>query len=271
MTTSATDARFAGSIPENYDRYLGPLLFQPYAEDLVARFAELKEGRVLEIAAGTGVVTKELARVLPKSVKIVATDLNEAMLRVCEQKLGGSAVEFRQADAQQLPFEDASFDAMLAQFGVMFLPDKRAGYREAWRVLRPGARYVFNVWDRVELNQVTEIAGDVLVRLFPSDPPGFMRRTPFGYFDPNTIKADLSSAGFRRVEIEVVAKTSQGTAEQAAIGLCHGTPMRGEIEQRDASRLDEVTRAVTAALEERYGSGTFDNAMSALVVDAWRD
>jgi ubiquinone/menaquinone biosynthesis C-methylase UbiE len=271
MTTSATDARFAGSIPENYDRYLGSLLFQPYAEDLVARLSDLKQGRILEIAAGTGVVTKELSRTLPQSVEIVATDLNEAMLRVCEQKLRGSAVTFRQADAQQLPFEDESFDAVVAQFGVMFLPDKRAGYREARRVLRPGARYLFNVWDRVERNQVTEVTSDVLVRLFPSDPPGFMRRTPFGYFDQDTIKADLDSAGFRRVEIEVVAKTSPGTAEQAAIGLCQGTPIRGEIEQRDASRLDEVTRAVTAALAERFGTGTFENPMSALVVSAWRD
>lgn len=271
MTTNAIDARFAGSIPENYDRYLGPLLFQPYAEDLVARFGDLEQGRILEIAAGTGVVTRELVRVLPQGVQIVATDLNEAMLRVCEPKLGGRPVELRQADAQQLPFEDESFDALVAQFGVMFLPDKRAGYREAWRVLRAGGRYVFNVWDRVEANEVTEIASDVLVRLFPHDPPGFMRRTPFGYFDEGTIRADLNSAGFRRIDIEVVAKTSRGTAEQAAIGLCQGTPIRGEIEQRDAGRLEEVTRAVTAALVERLGAGTIENRMSALVVSAWRD
>jgi len=267
---SSADARFAGSIPESYDRYLVPLIFQPYADDLAARLVDLKAGRLLEIAAGTGVVTAALRRALSPSVEIVATDLNEAMLRLCERKLGGAAVSFQPADAQQLPFADASFDAVVAQFGVMFLPDKRQGYREARRVLRDGGRYVFNVWNRVEENEVTGIAEQALSQVFPDDPPRFMTRTPFGYFDPRAIVADVESGGFGRVDVEVVEKTTRGTAAEAAIGLCQGTPLRSEIEQRDASRLDEATAAVEAALVARYGGAAFDNRMSALVISAWR-
>jgi ubiquinone/menaquinone biosynthesis C-methylase UbiE len=267
----APDAYFAGSIPAIYDRYLGPLLFQPYAEDLASRVADLKQGSLLELAAGTGVVTSELASALPQEVELVATDLNEAMLRVSEQKLAGGRARFQQADAQQLPFEDQRFEVVVSQFGVMFLPDKRAGYREARRVLKNGGRYVFNVWNRVEENEVTAITGAVLARLFPESPPQFMRRTPFGYFDANVIRADVESAGFRRIDIEVVDKVSRGTAEQAAIGLCQGTPLRSEIEQRDATRLEEATAAVRVELAARFGPGTFDNRMSALVVTAWQD
>jgi len=267
---TSADARFAGSIPENYDRYLGPLMFQPYADDLAARLSDLRQGRLLEIAAGTGIVTRTLRSALPPAVELVATDLNEGMLRVCEQKLGKASVSFRQADAQQLPFEDGSFDALVAQFGVMFLPDKRAGYREARRVLKEGGRYVFNVWDRVERNEVTAIADRAVSGLFPADPPRFVTRTPFGYFDADAIRADVESAGFGRVELEVVEKVSRGTAEQAATGLCQGTPLRSEIEQRDAARLEEATAAVRDALVARFGPGSFDNHMSALVVSAWR-
>lgn len=267
----ATDVQFAGSIPAIYDRYLVPLLFQPYADDLAERLAGLTGGVLLEVAAGTGAVTAALRARLPAEVELVSTDLNPGMLELGARRLRGSGVSFRQADAQQLPFDVASFDAMVAQFGVMFLPDKRAGFREAFRVLREGARYVFNVWNRVQDNEVTLITGQVLAELFPDDPPRFMQRTPFGYFDPGVIRDDVTSAGFRRVEIETLEKTTEApSADEVAFGLCQGTPFRNEIELRDASRLDEVTAAVSAALRRRFGAGRFENRMSALVVSAWR-
>ena len=267
----ATDARFSGSIPAIYDQYLGPLLFEPYALDLVRRVSDLRQGLLLEVAAGTGIVTQALRAHLPAAVQIVATDLNEAMLRIGASRVSGPSVMWQQADAQQLSFEQASADIIVCQFGVMFLPDKLAAYREALRVLKPAGRYVFNVWDRIEQNEVSLIASQAVADLFPSDPPRFIERTPFGYFDTAAIRAVLQSAGFGSIAIETVEKVTRApSAEHVAIGLCTGTPLRGEIEARDPARLDEATRAVTHALSARFGRGSFDNRMSAHVVTASR-
>src|SRR5262249_43000677 len=151
--------------------------------------------RVLETAAGTGIVTRELARKLGRDAALVATDLNHAMLDVAKSKLAGTNVEFRQADALALGFESDTFDAVICQFGAMFFPDKVKAYREAWRVLKPGGRFVFNVWDRIERNEFAEAASDAVARCFPSDPPQFLRRTPYGYNDVEAIKSELKEAG----------------------------------------------------------------------------
>jgi len=264
----ATDTVFSGSIPALYEQYLVPLLFEPYADDLARRVTSLlSDGVVLEVAAGTGVVTRALRAALPSAVQIIASDLNEAMLRVGEARTSGPGLSFRQADAQRLPFADATADVVVCQFGVMFLPDKRAGYREARRVLRPGGRYLFNVWDRLEQNEVSEIVTGAVAALFPHDPPRFFERTPFGYFDIAAIVQELGDAGFENIEVETVQKVSRAqSAESVAIGLCQGTPLRGEIEARDPSRLTEATAAAAAALSARYGNETFDNRMSAHVV-----
>ena len=267
----ATDAIFAGSIPAIYEQYLVPLLFQPYADDLAWRVATLRAGVVLEIAAGTGVVTRALRTLLPQAVEIIATDLNEAMLRLGETRASGPGLSFLRADARQLPFADETADVVICQFGVMFLPDKRAGYREALRVLRPGGRYLFNVWDRLEQNEVSEVVTRAVAALFPDDPPLFFERTPFGYFDVATIRRELSDAGFENIEIETVQKVTHAqSAELVAVGLCQGTPLRGEIELRDPSRLAEATAAAAAALSARFGGAGFDNQMHAHVVTAHR-
>ena len=153
MTTPDTDKAFAGSIPRIYDTHLVPLIFEPYAADLVARLALRPLARVLEIAAGTGVVTRQLASVLAPHVAVVATDLNQAMLDEAAARGTSRPVEWRQADAMQLPFPDGSFDAVVCQFGVMFFPDKPKALSEARRVLKPGGVFLFNVWDRIEENE----------------------------------------------------------------------------------------------------------------------
>jgi len=267
---NVSDTRFAGSIPAIYDEYLVPLLFEPYAKDLAARFGDLHSGELLEIAAGTGAVTLELAKALPASVRIVATDLNEAMLRVAATRVSRPALTWQQADAQQLPFAAAAFDAVVCQFGVMFLPDKQAGYREVLRVLRPSGRFVFNVWDRLEQNEVSRIVTDAVAGLFPDDPPRFFERTPFGYFDHATIRGQLEAAGFQRVAIETVERVTRAvSAEHVAVGLCTGTPLRSEIEARNPAGLDAAAAAATRALIASFGAGAFDNRMSAHVVTAW--
>ena len=267
----ATDAKFTGSIPELYERYLVPLLFEPYAEDLARRLSDLKRGTLVEVAAGTGVVTRALRRALPSEVRIVATDLNEAMLKVAASHVNAPGIDFQQADAQKLPFADGSADAIVCQFGMMFVPDKSAAQREAARVLAPGGRFVFNVWDRLANNLVSLVVTRAVEGLYPQDPPRFFERTPFGYFDAAAIRAELQVAGFQRIEIDTVPQVSQApSAEHVAIGLCQGTPLRGEIEARDPQGLAAATAAATSALQARFGAGPFENRMSALIVTAYR-
>jgi len=260
MTT--TDTLFAGSIPALYHRLLGPLLFEPYAWDLAERAGALQPARVLETAAGTGIVTGAMLKKAPRA-EIVATDLNQAMLDVAAARLVSWRVQFRQADAQSLPFEDASFDAIVCQFGVMFFPDRIAAYREARRVLKPDGRFLFNAWDRLENNPVTAAVGGAVAALYPDDPPGFFGRVPFGYHDIERIEADLRAAGFTDIAAETVAKTSRVSARDAAAGLCQGTPLRSEIEERGG--LDRATEAAAAALAPLDGT---DAPMSAHVFSA---
>jgi ubiquinone/menaquinone biosynthesis C-methylase UbiE len=258
---TAADSAFAGSIPALYDRYLGPLLFAPFAADLAARAAALSPERILETAAGTGIVTQALAEALP-GAQIVATDLNQAMLDVAAGRVAAANVRFEAADAQSLPFPDAGFDLVVSQFGVMFFPDRVGAYREAKRVLRPGGAFLFNAWDSVEENPVTAAVVGALEPSFPQDAPSFFRRVPFGYYDKARIEADLRAAGFAEVTIETLRPLSRVSARNAAIGLCQGTPLRAEIEQHGLD-LAAATGAAAAALASFDGT---DARMSANVV-----
>ena len=262
-----TDKVFAGPIPQLYDRHLGPILFQPFAE-VIAEHLREADRVILETAAGTGIVTRAMAAAVPQS-NIVATDLNQAMLDVAAGKIHAGHVTWQQADAQSLPFPDASFDVVICSFGVMFMPDKLAAYAEARRVLRPGRRFLFTVWDRLDANPLSQIANDTVGGMFPDDPPQFMARTPFGHSDKARLESDLRAAGFLRVAIETVARESDiASAEGPAMGLTQGTPLRGEIEGRDGARLAEATQATAAAFRGRYGDGAFRAPLQALVVEA---
>jgi ubiquinone/menaquinone biosynthesis C-methylase UbiE len=260
---SATDVAFAGSIPALYDRYMGPLLFEPYARDIAARAAALEPRRILETAAGTGIVTEALVGALPNA-EIVATDLNQAMLDVAGKRVRSANVRFQQADAQALPFPDAGFDLVLSQFGVMFFPDRVAAYRQVRRVLNPGGRFLFSVWDRIENNPVTATVGAAIADRFPDHAESFYRRVPFGYHDKARIEADLREAGFTDIAVETVSLVSRVVAHDAAIGLTQGTPLRAEIEAHGVD-LDEATDTAAAALADLDGK---DAPMSAIVVSA---
>jgi SAM-dependent methyltransferase len=270
--TSEVDKTFAGSIPRLYEEYFVPLIFAPYARDLVRRVAAAGPVRVLEIAAGTGVVTRAMRELLPASTTIVATDLNQAMLDTARQVGTTGAVEWRQADAMALPFDDASFDAVVCQFGAMFFPDKAKAFAEARRVLRPGGTFFFNVWDRIEDNEFTDVATDALALLYPADPPRFMRRTPHGYFDRAAIERDLAAGGFSApARIETVTERSRApSARHPAIAMCEGSPLRSEIEARAPGGLAAAVDACAAAIERRFGSGPVDGKIQALVVTVAR-
>ena len=267
---TGADEIFAGTIPAIYERHMVPMIFEPYAQDTAARVARLQPRKLLEIAAGTGVVTRALAARLGKAAEIVATDLNSPMLDLAIRLQGdGGRVTFQQADALALPFADDSFDAAVCQFGVMFFPDKLWGYREARRVLKPGGTYLLTVWDELAANAFVAVVSEVLARRFPNDPPRFMERTPHGYSNTRLIIAALEEAGFSEAKAESVARVAHAdSAMSAAIGYCQGNPLRGEIEAREPDGLQAVTEAVASALAARFGQGPIEGAIHAHVIAA---
>lgn len=238
---------FKHSTPALYDRYMGPLLFEPHARHVAKRVALLRPDRVLETAAGTGIVTRAVSEALP-GVEIIATDLNPAVVEFAAQQFQSDEVSFQAADAQQLPFDGESFDLVLCLFGVMFFPDKVEANAEAHRVLRRGGRYILVTFNRLDLNPVPEAAGKAVATLFPED-PRYMERGPFSYTDAAVVEEDLRSAGFENIELETVELSSLVSAHDAARGIVLGSPFRAEIERLDPSALERATDAVEQALQ----------------------
>ena len=272
MTVPEGDKVFAGSVPTLYDTYLVPLIFEPYAADIAHRLTMLPVSRVLEVACGTGVVTREMSSVLPQSVQIVATDLNQPMLDYAASKAVSRDIQWRKADAMSLPFDDETFDAVICQFGAMFFPDKPKAFSEARRVLKRGGSYIFNVWDRIEENEFADVVTTSLVSMFPDDPPRFLARTPHGYNNVASIESDVRSGGFTQPQIETIAARSRAESPRiAAVAYCQGTPLRDEIEARDSSRLDEATEIATNAIASRFGEGAVDGKIQAHIIVATRD
>jgi len=264
----AQESVFAGSVPATYDRYMVPLIFAPYAAEVARRARAFMPGHVLETAAGTGVVTEALSRALPDA-EIIATDLNGPMLELAARRVRSDKVSFEIADAQQLRFPDDSFDLVVCQFGVMFFPDKVRGNSEARRVLREGGRYVCLIWDHVERNAATAIAGRAVADLIPGEAGRFYERVPFRYHDRSVIESDLRAAGFDQIEIETIELRSRAaSARDAAMALVQGTPMRADIEQIAPDQLGPATDAAERALRPYEGPDGFDAPMSAHLVIA---
>jgi SAM-dependent methyltransferase len=267
METS--DSSFTDDVARFYEATLVPLIFEPYAEDLAARAVALEPNNVLEVACGTGVVTRALAAALPNSCEIVATDLNQAMVSHAELVGATRAVSWRQADVMALPYDDESFDVVVCQFGVMFFPDREAAYREVRRVLRPGGTFLFNIWNDIEHNEFAAVVTDAVGVLYPEDPPVFLARTPHGHGYPTEIEADTRAAGFKKCELFQLDNISvASTPDVPAIAYCQGTPLRNEIEAREPGGLERATAAATEAIRARYGPGPVEGRISAVVVSA---
>ncbi len=264
-------ALFAGSIPTDYDTYLGPFLFEPYAADLAARL-ELEPGAaLLETACGTGISTEYLHRSLGARVRIVATDVSDAMLAVARGRRGElDGVRFAPADAADLPFDDASFDAVVCQFGIMFMPDKARAMQEARRVLRPAGKLVLSVWDDHASNPYVAVAQQALASFFESDPPRFLD-VPWGYSERATLRDLLAAAGFADVELSTVRILAERpSAHDVARGLVTGNPNVLDVEQRARASVDEVVAGVAAALGASFGQAPFRVPMQAVMVTARR-
>ena len=265
-------AAFVGDIPGNYDRYLRPVLFQGYAEDLAGRLPMKPDMRVLETACGTGIVTRYLLDRMRGHGSLVATDLNEAMIAHARARVTAEPglLEWQAADATKLPFPDGSFDAVVCQFGLMFFPDKAAGIKEAFRVLKPGGCYLFNVWDAMAHNPSARIAHETAATFFPADPPSFYA-VPFSLHDPEPILALLKQAGFGEIALTRLEKTgSSPSAADAATGLIEGNPIVDAIMERRAEALVDIKRAVAATIAAELGDPPVRIPLLALVFSARR-
>lgn len=261
-------AAFAGSLAEHYDRYLVPLNFAPYADVVAGRARELRPRRVLETAAGTGIVTEALARTLPSDTAITATDLNQAMIDRGKVRPGMARVTWQQADALKLPFPDGAFDLILCQFGVMFFPDKRASFRECRRLLDTRGTYLFVLWDdwATQPDAPLGIAARTVGALLNRAPNTLLNPD---YFDELAIRADLAVAGFHDVTFERVMRPAHApSTREAAVMTVHGSLLRTAIEAANAASLGEATDAVERALTARFGTGAVDGKNRALIVTA---
>ena len=267
----ANNTAFVGSIPENYDRYLGPVLFEPYAVDLVSRLNVSADASVLELACGTGIVTRRLRDRLGSEARLIATDLNDAMLAYAARKLGPEKdVEWKQADATDLPFDDQSFDAVVCQFGLMFVPDKEKALTETYRVLKPGGTFLFNVWDAIEYNELAHIANSIISDFFDDDPPDFYE-VPFSFHDVEIVNSFLSLAGFSEMQFFLLRLPAVSpSAEEAARGLVHGNPIINVLRERCESRIPEIEAAVAAAVAAQCGDAPVRARMQALICTAVR-
>jgi ubiquinone/menaquinone biosynthesis C-methylase UbiE len=269
MTKPKSDSAFTDAVAAFYESTLVPLIFAPYANDLALRTRALQPASVLEVACGTGVVTRALAASLPATCTITATDLNEAMVAHAERMGTIRPVTWRQADVRALPYADQSFDAVVCQFGAMFFTDRVAAYREIRRVLRPGGTFLFNVWNGIEDNEFADVVTQALGALYPADPPLFLARTPYGHWRPAEIESDVEAAGFEQCSLSRRDDISTAAGPDVpAIAFCHGTPLRNEIEAREPGGLERATAIAAAALRARYGGGPVEGRISAVVVVA---
>ena len=265
------NAAFVGSVPENYDRYLGPMLFEPYAADIARRLPQREDISVLETACGTGIVTAKLRERLPAGARLVATDLNEGMLNFARGKRDAAGIEWQVADMTALPFPDQSFDFVVCQFGIMFLPDKTAGMREALRVLKPGGTFLFSIWDNLAANAQSRVANERIVALTQPQPVRFLEATPFGWSDVEQMRGFVEAGGFRDVKVTPVeVDCVSPSAMDAAKGLVQGTPVVVAVKERDPALVSKLTDDVAQALGREFGENPCRGRMRALLWEATR-
>jgi len=265
-------ADFSGDIPENYDSGMGPVIFAGYATDMASRASRGSPSRVLETACGTGIVTRALRDAIPPGAHLTATDLNVGMGDIARAKFGpDEGVVFREADAMALPFPDASFDAVICQFGVMFFPDKEKSYREVHRVLAPGGKYLFSVWDSHRYNAFGRIAHEVIGSFFPSDPPKFYD-VPFSYHMIDPIKEALIVSGFGEIQVSVVQLQRPVTDFSSfARGIVFGNPVIDQIRQRGGVEPTAIQQAVAAGMRREFGPEPSSMPIQAIIFETRKE
>jgi ubiquinone/menaquinone biosynthesis C-methylase UbiE len=270
--TSATPSSFDG--PRNdafhYENFLGPLFFEPYAIEVANRIDPSQVSVALEVAAGTGRVTRHIRERIGSSAKLIASDISEEMLAEAKKKLSHFDVEWRIIDAQQLPFEDNSIDLVVCCFGYMFVPDRSKAFAEAYRVLRPGGVLLFTTWDKLEHNAVS-YASRLVAEKFLKNPLPDSYYVAVSMNDEGMIKSLLEDAGFLKMSIQKVEKFSIcATAREAASGLVDGGFMFKEIRQNNPEWVGEIKKELEVELSEKFGDKPMAAPMSAVFCEAWK-
>ena len=266
MNNIQTPIAFSGDIPKFYDAYLGPMFFEPYAQDMAHRIGKISPSNILELACGTGRLSKLLPKVTSGQVEIIASDINPAMTLYAKNQVQDEHIKWMEIDALSLPFDDESFDCVIVQFGVMFYSDRIKAFKEAQRVLKPGGTFIFNCWDEIKNNPMPSIANEALRHFFPIDTPAFYS-VPFSYYDEKTIRMNLEETGFHHIQIELVKLTGQSaSAADASKGLIHGTPTVTAIESLDAEKLPLIVDWIEHKVTDQFGTSTFQVPLQALVV-----
>lgn len=264
-------APFAGSVPDHYDTYLGPLLFEPYAEDMSGRLRQDRVRNILELACGTGRVTRHLIPLLPAEGQLLATDLNADMLALAMKLLPDPSIQWELVNAEELPYENGHFDHVVCQFGWMFFPHKEQAFRESRRVLKKGGKLLFNVWDSIEHNPRSALIQKVLNEMMGSEAPDLMDRGPYSFSDPELIASMVVKAGFEHVNIEVVSRTTYyQEAEELIRGFVDGSPLSSFLQARPLSFREELASRLKAGIEEQHGQLGRSIPLRAIVVEAIR-
>lgn len=245
--------QYSGSIPANYDKYLGPHLFEPYAVDLVERLQNDECKIILELACGTGRVTTHLVKLLDQKARLVASDINNDMLENAKTKVNDNRVQWKVVDAQELPFSDNCFDHVICQFGVMFFPDKLKAFKEVHRVLSAKGTFLFNTWGSLNDNDAALLIRDVLKEVFNDEAPDFLQKGAYSFYDPGVVEKLLTEAGFKYVSVEPVRKTTQFTEEELTKGFLDGTPLSSFLAGREASIREVVEQKLRHAIQQQFG------------------
>lgn len=267
----AEPAIFSGEIPANYDHYLGPMLFEPFAVDMVGRLSHDHLKNVLELACGTGRLTRHVAAMIPDEGSLVATDLNAEMIKVAKSKVYSEKVVWQVADAQQLPFKDEVFDHVVCQFGVMFFEDKLKAFREVYRVLQRKGRFIFNTWDSLDRNLHSHVVQRVLKEVMQDEAPDFMETGPFSMYKEAEITRLVEEAGFSHVQIEPVHKKAfYENDEQIIRGFLYGSPLASFLNKLEEPVRERIREKVGQEVVSTFGKDRHEFAMEALVCMAWK-
>ncbi len=269
MIAQQASLAFSGNIPANYDNYLGPLFFEPFATVVAERVRQLRPEALLEVACGTGRLTQYLPGVLPAGASILASDINPAMLAYAREALKKHEnIRWDVVDAVSLPYQDAAFDLILSQFGVMFYSDRSKAFAEVYRTLKPGGAFVFTAWDQLEYNPAAQLTDETLRHFFPVETPAFYQ-VPFSYHDEHRIRYDLAQAGFEQIRMEMLTLTGHAdTAENAANGLLEGTPVHTAIVERDDALLPPMRKVLAEELALKFGPSKLRVPLQARLVVA---
>lgn len=254
----------------HYDHFLGPLFFEPYAIEVAKRIDPSPVSIALEIAAGTGRVTRHIRERIAASAKLIASDISGEMLAEAKKKLSHLDIDWQNIDAQQLPFTDNSIDLVVCCFGYMFVPDKPKAFAEAYRVLRPGGVFLFTTWDKLEHNAASYASRSLAEKYLKGPLPGSYNLA-VSMSDEDVIRPLLEEAGFSKIFIEKVKQFSVcPTGKEAATGLVEGGFIFKEIRQSNPEWIDEIKTKLEKELSEKFGAAPMIAPMSAVISQAWK-